>query len=267
MVGCFIGLLWFDLLRIRRQDAISNVLKVFPEKTKAEATSLARRSLIHMGHSIVEIFSFPFLDEKTFGKTYKVEIQGREFLDEALKAKKGAFLLAAHIGNGDLATAALSHAGWSMYLISKLFKFKALNDFWFKARGRHGTQFIAPRKSSYDILRALKKDGVVFFVLDQYAGPPIGIPTEFFGIKTGTASGLALLAARSGAPVLPIYSYRKRFGEHVIVIKKELPMISCENKAERLRVNTQAYNHVIEEMVKAHPAQWMWVHRRWKKWG
>ena len=176
-LGVVIGLLWFDVLRIRRAVAIENVLKVYPRMSQTEARDLARKSLIHMGYTLVEFFSMPFLDKSSIQSMFQFE--GREKLEAALKKNKGVLLLSAHIGNGDLATAALSQSGFRVYLVSKTFKLKWLNDFWFCSREKHGSRFIPSKKSSYQILKALKKNAIVIFVLDQYTGPPNGIPTDF----------------------------------------------------------------------------------------
>lgn len=193
------------------------------------------------------------------------ENDGKEKLHKALEKNKGVFLLSAHIGNGDMALVSLAHNGFPIEIISKIFKTKWLNDFWFDVRKKHGIAFIEPRKSTYDILKALKANHMVVFVLDQYTGPPNGIPTKFFGIDTGTAVGPALFTQRSHAVVIPCYEYREKFGKHRIVIEDPVDFEEKETKEETLRHNTERYSRTIEKMILAHPEQWMWIHRRWKK--
>lgn len=253
---------WFDLTRIRRKDAIRNVERAFPELSKKEATQMARKSLFHMGLTLVEFFSMPFLWSKEFRDLYDVE--GEEYLQEALKEGKGVFALSLHLGNGDMGAAALAAWDYPTKIISKIFKSKWLNKIWFSAREAKGVGFIPPRKSTYEILKALKKNEIVIFVLDQYTGPPNGVLTTFFGIETGTAVGLALFAQRSGAPVLPVYTYRIGPKKHKIIIKPPIPFEEKETKEESLRHMTQQYNTVVEDAIRKTPEQWMWVHRRWK---
>jgi KDO2-lipid IV(A) lauroyltransferase len=210
----------------------------------------------------VELFSFPFLTKKDVLDQF--EFQNLEKLHKAFEPGKGVFMISVHVANGDLATAALSHKGFPMNLISKVFASEWLNDFWFKGREHHGTHFIPPRRSSYEILKALKKNEMVVFVLDQYTAPPNGVVTEFFGIKTGTAHGLALLAERSGATVIPAFTYRKSFGDNVVAVGDPIPFEPRATKEETLRHNTQNYCDAVEAMVRQKPEQWMWVHRRWK---
>ena len=212
-IAWFVAIMWFDVVRIRRKDAIKNVKRVFPNKTDNEATKMARKSLYHMGLTLTEFFSMPFLWEKDFRKMYDVE--GEEHFKNAFDEGKGVFAMSVHLGNGDLGTAALASWGYPVSIISKIFKSKWLNKLWFSAREAKGVKFIPPRKSSYEILKALKANEAVIFVLDQYTGPPNGILTTFFGYETGTAVGLALFAQRSGAPVVPIYTYRGKKSAHM----------------------------------------------------
>lgn len=223
---------------------------------------MARKSLYHMGLTLTEFFSMPFLWADDFRKLYDVE--GEEKLQKALAQGQGVFALSLHLGNGDLATAALASWGFPMHIISKIFQSKWLNKIWFASREAKGVHFIPPRKSSYEILKVLKKKEVVVFVLDQYTGPPNGILTRFFGKQTGTALGLALFAQRSQAPVVPMYTYRTGPRKHKIVILDPIPFEEKASKDETILHNTQLYLKAVEEAIQKHPEQWMWVHRRWK---
>lgn len=223
-----------------------------------------------MGRTIVEYSLFPFFRAEDVPRYF--EIRGREHFDRAMAKGKGVCVLSLHLGNGDLGVAALSRTGTSASLISKVFKMKWLNELWFGMRARHGTQFIPPEKSSFQILRALKANRAVFFVLDQYMGPPIGCRTLFFGRETGTAMGLAIMAERSRSPVLPTYTFRKKDGRHVIVFEPEIPWQDASSTSstandKNIATMTQIYTYKIEEIVRRHPEQWMWIHRRWKKFG
>lgn len=257
-----IGILWFDVLRIRRRDAIANVKRVFPEYSDQQATQVARRSLYHMGLTLTEFFSMPFLWEKEFREMFDVE--GEEHFKKAFEHNRGVFVLSVHTGNGDLGTAALASWGYPVHIISKVFQSQWLNKLWFSAREAKGVRFIPPRKSSYEILKALKANDAVIFVLDQYTGPPNGILTTFFGLETGTAAGLALFAQRSGAPVVPVYTHRIGPRKHKIIVEPAIPFEDQGDKQETLRFMTEKYNRVVEGAILKAPEQWMWVHRRWK---
>ena len=152
-----------------------------------------------------------------------------------------------------------------MNLITKRIKNEVINNFWFGARRFHGTRLIEDRRSTFDILKALKRNESVIFVLDQFMGPPLGVPVHFFGRKTGAAMGLALLVEKTRVPVIPCYSYVNEKGKIVDVFEPEIPFQDFGSREETIEKMTQIYTDKIEEIVRQYPEQWMWVHKRWKE--
>jgi Kdo2-lipid IVA lauroyltransferase/acyltransferase len=264
LMGAVIGLLWYDIFRVRRSVVIENLMNAYPDMSRRQAVSIGRQSMFHMGECLVEYGNFPYISKTDLVADF--EIEGREHLDRALSQGLGVYLLTLHIGNGDLASVALGGLGLKIHLISKEFKNRALNDSWFGMRSRHGTKFISPQKSSFQVLRAIGRNEIVVFVLDQFMGPPFGVATNFFGRRTGTAAGLATMAQRSRSPVIPVYTVRLPDGRHKIVFQPEVAWVAKDtNKASEVEHMTQVYTSKIESIVRMHPEQWMWIHRRWKE--
>jgi KDO2-lipid IV(A) lauroyltransferase len=263
VIGKFLGLTWFYLVRLRRKVAYENVSRCFPEWSEEKKWDVVRQSYIHMGLTGAEVLAMA--RSTTDDWTDHFEFEGLDNIRSAIDKGRGVFILTLHLGNGDLATVGLKSKGIGLHVISKEFKSKWLNDFWFQSRKNFGTQFIADRGSSIGILRVLKSNGVIGFMIDQFMGPPLGIKTQFFGHDTGTAKSLALLAGRSGAAVVPMYSFRKPNGKLCIVAWPEIPFVNSTNTDETILRMTQGYNDVVESIIRQHPEQWMWVHRRWKR--
>jgi len=261
-LGNFLAFLWFDLLRIRRGVVLENLHIAFPDMSLRDRVSLGRKSLQNLGLNLIEYCYLPWLSRENFSDYF--EFQNLPLLDAALSRGKGVLVLTLHLGHGDLACAGLSLKGYPMIMVSKFFKLKWLNTMWFGMRERLGTRFIAPRDSSYALLRGLKGGAAVIIPLDQFTGPPIGVRTTFFGVETGTAAGLAVMADRSGAAVVSAYTYRNEQGRHVVHFVREMPVATSRN-AESARQTTQGFNDELESFVRLHPDQWMWIHRRWKK--
>lgn len=262
-VGDLIGYLWFDVLRIRRRVALENLRLCFPEWSETQRIRVARKSVCNLGRTFVEFLRIPSVTTGRWNNHF--DLRGEEHLKAALEKGKGVFLLSAHIGNGDWGTVGLALRNYRIHVISKEMKVGWINQFWFNTRTSIGTEFIPDRGSSLAILKALKKNSFVVFVLDQFMGPPIGVKTTFFGHETGTAMGLALLAGRSGAAVVPCYTYRDADGSTIIQCEPEIPFVEAAHKDETIAQMTQKYCDKIEEWVRKHPDQWMWVHRRWKR--
>jgi KDO2-lipid IV(A) lauroyltransferase len=255
--GVCLACLWFDFLRIRRKVILDNLKIAFPEWTEKQRVQCARRSLQHMGWNLIDYSIMPHLNPKNLDKYFV--FHGIEKPYEALKEGKGLLILTLHLGYGDMALAGLSVHGLPIAMVSKEFKLKWLNDLWFGMRGKYGMTFIPPRNSSFALLKALKSKRMVVIPNDQFTGPPIGVRTTFFGKETGTAAGLSIMADRSGAPVLSTYVYRLPDGRHSIHF-----MNFMNTKGEPQAV-TQAFNDELEKFVRLYPDQYMWLHKRWKK--
>jgi KDO2-lipid IV(A) lauroyltransferase len=124
---------------------------------------------------------------------------------------------------------------------------------------------VLPKTGALDrILACLAANDAVVFVFDQHAGGRDGIRVDFFSEPAGTFRGLALIALRSGAAVVPATSWREVDGRHVLRFEEALPTIDCRDPDEAIRRNTRAYNAALEDLIRRHPEQWFWVHRRWK---
>jgi KDO2-lipid IV(A) lauroyltransferase len=264
--GATVGaILLFDVVRFRRKIILQNLDIVFPEKTSMFKIGLGRESIRRLIYNFYEFCLFPAITESWI-EDHTI-FKGLENLDQALKGDKGVLLLSLHLGHGDMAISMLAHKGYPLVVISKHFKIKWLNDFWFGARQRFGANFLDPhgKSSSFDIFRMLKQKRIVIFVLDQYMGPPYGLETTFFGVKTGTAYGLSLFALKTGTPVLPVWTYRDDKGRNVVEVGEEIMLEERGTREETLLATTQKYNFALEKLIRSYPRDWMWLHRRWKK--
>lgn len=255
----------FDVLRFRRSLVLRNLQRVYPEKPLYERVQWGRESIRRLLFNFSEFCLFPAINGQWIQS--HIEYRGLENLDSALNKEKGVCLLSLHLGHGDMAISMLAHKGYPLNVISKHFKIKWLNEFWFGTRRRFGAQFLDPhgKNSSFEILKILKKNEIVIFVLDQYMGPPYGVETTFFGIQTGTAYGLSLFSIKTGVPVLPVWTYRNAQGKNVIEVGSEVFPELGENREQSIQLTTQNYNSILEKIILQHPLDWMWVHRRWKK--
>lgn len=262
-LGWFLGVLWFDILRVRRDVVLKNLKLAYPEKSDGERLAIARESMYTLGRSIVDVMILPFVGKDWAHKN--IEILGVENYEKARAGGKGVIFLSLHLGCGDLAVCKMSLERMPLNVISKEFKAQWLNHLWFSARKKHGTKFISDRKSSFEILRALRQNEIVVFVLDQYMGPPLGVKTKFFGVETGTAMGLALFAERADCPVLPAYAWYDDSGKSYVKIDPPIPLQSKGERDATILHMTQVYCDYIERLVRQRPGQWMWVHRRWKE--
>jgi len=266
-LGKCLAFLWVDVFRIRKDVLFANLDLVFPNETLERKVEIARKSMQNMCRSFFDVIRIPSVSEDWIQR--HVLFEGLENLKVLESERKGALFLSLHLGSGDLAAAVISQQILPVTIITKRFKSKFLDEFWFNLRGAAKTKFIDAhsRKNAFEILAVLKKQQGVVFVLDQFMGMPYGVETTFFGKKTGTAYGLSLFAKKTQAPVIPIYTYWDQkqklhvcFGERI-----DLQPFSGDDDESYKRNVTNRFNLELEKIVRQHPEHWMWVHRRWKK--
>jgi KDO2-lipid IV(A) lauroyltransferase len=192
----------------------------------------------------------------------RISVTGMEHATEALARKKGVLVLTAHIGNWDL-MGLWAASQLPLTIISKEIKNRSLNAFWMEKRKHHGLRIVPARDSYRACLRVLKAGECLGFVLDQNMTRPNGIFVEFFGRPASTTPGLAALSAHTGAPVLPVFMVRRADGRHEV---KVLPLLEppATRKADAIAEATQRYTRIIEDVIRQHPDQWIWMHRRWR---
>lgn len=119
-------------------------------------------------------------------------------------------------------------------------------------------------KAGREILGALKRRESLAMLIDQDTRVK-GVMADFFGRKANTPAGPALLAVRQGVPVVAGYIRRVSYWKHEIVISPPVEVVRTGDLEEDVRVNTERFNRVLEGYIRAHPEQWVWMHRRWRR--
>ncbi len=270
VLRCFgkpLGFLWWEIFRFRRKTVLENISKAFPEWDQEQVKVVGRKSVYNLLENFFEFFLILSINEKWMKEN--IVFEGLEHLDRAQASNKGAFILSLHLNQGDLMANCLSRLGYKVSIITKFFNSKLLNALWFSVRGAQGVYHIPPHgeKTPFMILKFLKTNGMVGFVLDQHMGRPFGVKTQFFGRPVGTAYGLALFQMKTERPVIPVYNYLGKDGRIHIVAEAPFeyrPELANKEREQTLVELTQSYTDKIEEIVRRYPDQWMWIHRRWK---
>jgi KDO2-lipid IV(A) lauroyltransferase len=263
-VGRQLGSLGYYLDWEHRKVALQNLYLAFgQEKSASEIRRIARRTFQNLGMMAVEFFRIPGLDMEHFKE--KVSVEG---LDEALKLlekKKGGLLLIGHFGNWELMGLMSKVIGNPILVIAKPIKQKRIDRWVTEIRKVAGLELIPPENASRKVIQALSQNRVVGILIDQRAKRSRGVWADFFGRKAPTTPGLATLAWKTGAPVLPVFMIRDGYQKHRLIIKEPLELINTGDIKKDVEANTQLFNHTLESMIRQYPDQWFWVHRRWER--
>lgn len=216
----------------------------------------------HLANLILEIF-FLLGPMKWFVKN-RVTYEGYSHLQRAIDKQKGVIFLASHLGNWEIMAAKGGLTTGNIMMVTKKLK-PAWFHRWIEwGRERCGVRATYEPRTLKDILSQLKKGGVVGIVLDQYAGPPIGIRVPFFGQPVGTHSLVATIVKRTGAAVVPVFCRRLPSGRHHIEVGPEIPWTADDHPSREIALNTAHYSSIIEAEILKTPEQWLWMHRRFK---
>jgi KDO2-lipid IV(A) lauroyltransferase len=132
-------------------------------------------------------------------------------------------------------------------------------------RGISGNQPIEKNESVRAVLRVLRDGGTVGILADQNTTPVEAVFVNFFGIPAATTAGLARLARRTGAAVVPAHCYwDASLGKYKLHYEPALELAKSDDEEADIRAHTALFNQVLEGFIRRFPDQWFWVHRRWK---
>ncbi len=254
----------FSLFNFRYKVIEKNVKQVFPELRSDEIAQFIKKIYRHFGLLIVEIMLQAHYKRLKTGK--RIAIDGlEENLGSLVKNGQGVCVLTGHIGNWELAGAALAEHGYDNQIVVKEMKSEAGTHLLYCIRDKNGVKTLPRRNAVRDILRCLREGKVVTFVLDQNMTSDEGIFVDFFGKKACTMPSLATIVRKTGAPVVPGAVFRNDdLRSHTLWVGPQIEWESREDAKEEIAVNTRKYNVIIEQMIMKHPEQWIWMHKRWK---
>lgn len=255
------GWVWFNLLRYRRRVILENVARAFPDEDERWRRNLGLEACRHLVRTLFEFLRIPRYQR--IGLESVVHFEGLEHFETARAKGKGVLCLSGHLGSFELCVGAVAKRAAPVNLVVKPFS-PGVDRFVNRIRRASGLGVIYAEGAVRPIIRALKNDESVVFVLDQNATRKIGVFVDFFGEKACTMSALATLAARTGAAVIAATPYRDEAGRHVLKVHPEIPLEERASQKETVEHMTQVYTRFLEEAIRAHPAQWFWTHKRWR---
>ena len=260
-----LGWFFYHVVGFRRKLVEQNLkLALGSEKTDEELKNIALQNYQHYARTAVEILCSINWTENDYRK--RTRIEGLENIRPRLNGKNGGIFLGAHLGNWEFAVSTAAIHGIPVDVVVKEAKSKIGQQFLDWYRCRFGVGIFFETKTVKEIFNSFNTGRFTVFILDQFMGPPIGVPVKFFGVEAGTAAGLALFCDKRDLPVFPAYNYRDSEGRLCTVIEPQLEYEKLSSDRDtRIFQRSQAYNNAIEKMVRRNPEQWLWLHRRWKE--
>ncbi len=246
-----------------RRVGMRNLELAFPEKPLAERERILKGVYISLGRLLSEVPKFPDYQLDTVDR-----IAIYDGLDNYLAARdrgKGVLFMTAHLGGWEIGSFVHSMHGHHLNIVVRDLDNPLLDRWVHHLRTLHGNKTYDKDKYARGLLAAMKKGETVGALMDTNMTPPQGVFVNYFGHLACTAGGIARVAMRTGAAVVPAFTiWDESIGKYRIRFEPAIPTVCTGDDDADAVTNTQNYTAAIEKAVRANPDQWLWVHRRWK---
>jgi len=246
-----------------RRVGLRNLELALPELPLKERRRILRGVYRSLGRQLVEFCRMPRYTSENTQKWI-----GTEGLDNYLAAKakgKGVLVVTGHLGAWELSSFYHSLMGYPMGMVIRRLDNRLLDEYVNRIRCLHGNKVLHKDDFARDLLRAMRAGETVGILMDTNMTPPQGVFVDFFGRQACTASGLARVALKTGAAVLPgfmVWEAKER--RYVLHFGPEIVFTRTDDAESDIVAATQACTRAIEGWVRRYPGQWLWIHRRWK---
>ena len=260
-----LGLLAYYFATQTRILTLKHLGMAFPGKAPHEIKTLARRTFKMLGKNGGDILRSSRVKDLTQLEKFLVT-EGLENYETAHAKGKGVIFLTCHLGAFDLQITNMAMRGLDPNIIGTPLKDKRLNDLLWNYRNLHGAIPIARGKETFRMIKVLKSGGSVALLIDQDTKVKT-VFVDFFGMRAATPVGATVLALKTGAAVVPTYIYLGEDNLQHMHILPEIPMTITADEDHDIQFNTQVLTNFIEETIRQHPEQWVWMHERWKTQG
>lgn len=261
--GAAIGWATYTAVSRLRQTGMKNLALAFPATPQAEHRQILRGMYRSLGWQLAEFCQMPRYTLPQASRFIRYE--GLENYLAARQRGKGVLVLTGHIGAWELSSFYHSLAGYPMSMVIRRLDNPLVDRFVNRIRCLHGNRVLHKDDFARGLIAAMRAGETVGVLMDTNMTPPQGVFVEFFQHAACTASGVARIALRTGAAVVPGFlAWEPSENRYVLHFLPELPLVNTGNNEQDAIANTQLFTTALEAIIRRYPTQWLWVHRRWK---
>ena len=261
--GICLGLLVYLLYGRLRRVGMRNLTLAFPEMEQRKRRRILRGTYISLGRQLAEVCLFPRYTRDNVGGI--VVYEGFENFERAFAKGKGVLFLTAHLGAWELSAFAHSLQGHPLAIVMRSLDNPQVDHLIQSYRTMHGNRTMDKDDFVRGLLAAMRNGETVGILMDTNMTPPQGVFVDFFGIPACTASGLARIALRTNAAVVPGFTvWDAKLRKYILRFDPAVELVHTGDDQADIVANTSKFTKVIEDYIRRYPDQWLWVHRRWK---
>jgi Kdo2-lipid IVA lauroyltransferase/acyltransferase len=256
LARAYVGMVSFALPRLTRV-AYRNLSLALPQLAPEKRAGVTSGMFRSVARVLVALAKIPSVRRENLAKWIRLE--GCEHVEKARLAGRGILFATAHLGNWELSAYAYGLVVGPMNVVVRPLDNPLLDRLVERRRALSGNHILSKRDPARPIMKALAANEAVGILIDQNTSLDSGVFVDFFGIPAAAPGGFVRLADRSGAAVIPGFAlWRPEERRYVLRFYPPVPMTG-----DTVR-DTQAVQSVLESVIRAHPDQWLWIHRRWK---
>jgi Kdo2-lipid IVA lauroyltransferase/acyltransferase len=262
-IGAGIGRIAFWCTPRLRRTGDLNLHLAFPEKTPAERRQILRKLYRNLGWLLAEFCQMPGYSPQ---QTHRfIRYEGLENYLAARDRGKGVLVLTGHLGAWELSSFYHSLMGYPMSMVIRRLDNVLVDNLVNRIRCLHGNQVLHKDDFARGLLASMRRGETVGILMDTNMTPPQGEFVDFFGHAACTGSGLARVARKTGAQVVPGFLlWEEASRQYVLRFGPPLELTATGDVDADALAHTALFTRVIEDYVRQYPDQWLWVHRRWK---
>ncbi|HYV85547.1 MAG TPA: lysophospholipid acyltransferase family protein [Patescibacteria group bacterium] len=262
-VGAVLGRLFFHLSPRHRRIALGNLAAALGDRlSETERLDVAHASFAHLGAIVADATHFP---RHVRRPTEELAVyDGVEHLQAAAALGRGVLVFSGHYGHWELVALLQHRLGLPMTMVVSPLENTRYDRFITRLRQISGNTILSKRRAARPILKALHEGRAIAILIDQNVRGEGGLFVDFFGRPASTTPALATLAFRSGAPIVPVFSWFLPDGRLQISYRPMIQAVRQGAIEDDIRVLTRSCTAILEEEIRRRPSFWMWMHNRWR---
>ena len=262
-LGARVGWLAYRLFGRLRRVGLRNLRLAYPGHHASELKKILTKVYRNLGYQLAEFCLMPHYrleQAQAF-----IEYEGLEHYLAAREEGRGVLVLTGHLGAWELSSFFHSLAGYPMGLVIRRLDNGLVDGFVNRIRCLHGNRVIHKDDFARGLISAMRGGETVGILMDTNMTPPQGVFVPFFGVEACTAAGMAKVALKTEAAVLPGFLlYDEARQKYVLRFGPRLQLVRGASAEDDIQANTALFTAALERAIRQNPEQWLWMHRRWK---
>src|ERR1700682_2298725 len=248
-----------------RRAGERTLLIAFPELNETQRRRLLRGCFDNLGRLLGEFSQFPRATPESLRQMIDYDQVGLAHLRDAEKNRRGVIFLTGHLGAWELLSFGWSALEYPISFLVRPIDNPQVEEMIEGVRTRFGKRAIDKKNAARESLRVLRKGGTLGILSDLNTQTREGVFVPFFGKLACTTAGIATLALKTDAVVIPTCAVwdkkRKRYFFHG---DPPVELVRTGGRKKDVEINPARFAEAIERLVRRYPDQWLWIHRRWK---